>query len=44
MRLAEPIMFLEVTTGEDMVGTVVQDILNRRGNVLATEGMGEVRF
>ena len=42
MRLAEPIMLLEVTTGEDMVGTVVQDIINRRGNVLGTAGMGEV--
>ena len=42
-RLAEPIMMVEVTTGEEMVGTVVQDFINRRGNVLGTEGMGEVR-
>ena len=41
-RLAEPIMMLEVTTGEEMVGTVVQDFINRRGNILGTEGMGEV--
>ena len=44
VRLAEPVMMVEVTTGEDMVGTVVQDFINRRGNVLGTEGMGEVRY
>ena len=43
VRLAEPIMMVEVTTGEEMVGTVVQDFINRRGNVLGTEGMGEGR-
>ena len=43
VRLAEPIMMVEVTTGEEMVGTVVQDFINRRGNILGTEGMGEVR-
>ena len=42
VRLAEPIMLVEVTTGEDMVGTVVQDFISRRGNVLGTTGLGEV--
>ena len=42
VRLAEPIMRLEVITDQEMVGTVVQDMLQRRGNVLGTAGMSEV--
>ena len=42
-RLAEPVMRLEVTTDQDMVGTVVQDMVTRRGNVLGSSGVAEVR-
>ena len=42
VRLAEPIMRLEVMTNQELVGTVVQDMVQRRGNVLGTAGMSEV--
>ena len=42
VRLAEPIMRLEVMTDQEMVGAVVQDMVQRRGNVLGTAGMSEV--
>ena len=42
VRLAEPIMRLEVMTDQEMVGSVVQDMVQRRGNVLGTAGMSEV--
>jgi len=42
VRLAEPIMMLEVSTEQEMVGRVVQDMVSRRGNVLSTtDGQGE---
>ena len=44
VRLAEPIMRLEVMTNQELVGTVVQDMVQRRGNVLGTAGMSEVRI
>lgn len=42
VRLAEPIMSLEVMTNQELVGAVVQDMVQRRGNVLGTAGMSEV--
>ena len=44
VRLAEPIMRLEVMTDQEMVGAVVQDMVQRRGNVLSTAGMSEVKL
>ena len=44
VRLAEPIMRLEVMTDQEMVGAVVQDMVQRRGNVLGTAGMSEVKL
>merc|ERR1711971_799356 len=41
VRLAEPIMRLEVITDQELVGAVVQDMVQRRGNVLSTAGMSE---
>ena len=40
-RLAEPIMMLEVGTEQELVGVVVQDMVQRRGSVLGTAGTGE---
>ena len=42
VRLAEPVMRLEVMTDQGMVGAVVQDMVQRRGSVLGTAGMSEV--
>ena len=44
VRLAEPIMRLEVITDQELVGAVVQDMVQRRGNVLSTAGMSEVKL
>ena len=44
VRLAEPIMRLEVMTDQELVGAVVQDMVQRRGNVLGTAGMSEVKL
>ena len=44
VRLAEPIMRLEVMTDQELVGAVVQDMVQRRGNVLSTAGMSEVKL
>jgi len=41
VSLAEPVMVLEVSTEEQLVGKIVQDIVNRRGEILGTEGQGE---
>ena len=41
VRLAEPVMVLEVSIEEEMVGKVVQDMVKRRGEILRTEGQGE---
>ena len=42
VRLAEPVMGLEVTTEQEMVGPLVQDIIHRRGQVHGTSGTDEV--
>ena len=42
VRLAEPVMLVEVNTEQELVGTLVQDIINRRGTVLGSSGIDEV--
>ena len=42
VRLAEPVMRVEVTTEQGLVGTVLQDLGTRRGTVIGTAGMDEV--
>ena len=42
VRLAEPVMLVEVNTEQELVGTLVQDIINRRGAVLGSSGIDEV--
>ena len=42
VRLAEPVMRVEVTTEQGLVGTVLQDLGTRRGTVVGTAGMDEV--
>jgi len=41
VRLAEPVMLVEVNTEQELVGTLVQDIINRRGAVLGSSGIDE---